>query len=179
MANTFTGIPSTDTDVDSPVTQSLCERWANNVLAIAEGDASAPRVSTKALDTVAVSAQNGGGGGAQGIDHTITWSTEDLDTKNYFDHTVGVFTPLVAGKYEVIFSGKIAGGGGGTLKARVTKNSTHIIDKTLDDGDSFTFPTIIDMNGTTDTLNMGIRRDTTVGSVSISNAFLTIKAVGR
>lgn len=49
---TYTDIPTTDTDVDSPVTQSLLERLANNPLAIAEGDVTAPRIAHKALANV-------------------------------------------------------------------------------------------------------------------------------
>ena len=49
---TYTDIPTTDTDVDSPVTQSLMERLVNNPLAIQEGDVTAPRIAHKALANV-------------------------------------------------------------------------------------------------------------------------------
>lgn len=48
---TYTAIPNSDVDQDSPVTQTLVTLLRDNPLAIAEGSTDAPRVQPRALQT--------------------------------------------------------------------------------------------------------------------------------
>ena len=52
---TFTTIPDTDLDGSSPATEDVFLALRNNPVAIAEGDASAPRIEIKALNTGSLS----------------------------------------------------------------------------------------------------------------------------
>lgn len=49
---TYTAIPNTDIDVDSPLTTSLFVALRDNPIALAEGDASAPRIEPKAISNI-------------------------------------------------------------------------------------------------------------------------------
>lgn len=175
---TYTVIPTTDTDVDSPLTQSLMERLANNPLAIAEGDATAPRISMRALDTVAVSATDPAGGGVSTVN--VTWTTESLDTKGYFNNATGVFTPLIAGKYEFIFSGRISTTSTGSAAVGFRKNaSTNVVNiQPVVDGEFLTISHTEDMNGTTDFMS-AFTFAAASASTSITDGTLTIKLIGR
>lgn len=53
---TYTAIPNADVDQDSPVTQPLMTALRDNVLAIQEGDPTAPKIRDAALDTGAATA---------------------------------------------------------------------------------------------------------------------------
>ena len=48
---TYTTVPNSDIDQDSPVTVALTTALRDNPLAIQEGDASAPKIQYAALDT--------------------------------------------------------------------------------------------------------------------------------
>lgn len=51
---TYTAIPNTDIDVDSPVTTDLMTKVRDNPIAISEGASGAPKIQTAALDTDSV-----------------------------------------------------------------------------------------------------------------------------
>ena len=174
---TYTAIADSEIDPDSPITTGLMTKLRDNPIALTEGASGAPLISFKAMDTIAVSAQGSTTNGSQGTDHVVTWTTEDLDTQSEFVHTTGIFTPTVAGKYEVLYTG-LLGGTGINLKARITKNSSHYVDLSKTTGDNFVLFAVIDMNGSSDTIKCGIRSDTASSTVSISDSFLTIKALG-
>jgi hypothetical protein len=46
---TYISIASTETDPEAPLTSELAKKWTDNVLAIQEGDATAPKVQPNAL----------------------------------------------------------------------------------------------------------------------------------
>lgn len=53
---TFTNIPDTDLDADSPITENVMLALRDNTLAIAQGDATAPRIQKEALGSATVGA---------------------------------------------------------------------------------------------------------------------------
>ena len=54
--STYTAIADAEIDVDSPVTQILLTKYRENMLAIQQGDASAPRIQVVALDSTQLTA---------------------------------------------------------------------------------------------------------------------------
>lgn len=53
---TYTAITDEEIDQDSPITQTLMTKYRDNLTAVIEGDASAPKVEDAALDTTVTSA---------------------------------------------------------------------------------------------------------------------------
>lgn len=72
---TYTAIPNTSIDIDSPVTQPLMTALRDNPIAISEGSSGAPKVQPEALELVY------GSGSASGTATLI--SVYDLDDVNY------------------------------------------------------------------------------------------------
>lgn len=70
---TYTAISATETQSGKPITESLMTRFANNCLAIQEGDPTAPRIQKEAFDvgelTVIDSAYSTGGSVSFSFDH--------------------------------------------------------------------------------------------------------------
>ena len=104
---TFTTIPDTDLDANSPITENIMLALRDNALAIAEGDASAPSIKTKALSltqsTVSTIILN-----SVGPDLTI--STAILPKGIYY----GQLTTTYTGAIEILINGgwdKLSGGG--------------------------------------------------------------------
>jgi hypothetical protein len=56
IMSTYTAIADAEIDVDSPVTQILLTKYRENMLAIQQGDASAPRIQTAAIDSAQLTA---------------------------------------------------------------------------------------------------------------------------
>ena len=54
--STYTAIADAEIDVDSPVTQILLTKYRENMLAIQQGDASAPRIQVPAIDSAQLTA---------------------------------------------------------------------------------------------------------------------------
>lgn len=97
----YSAIIATQVDAESPVDTTLAGSWTNNVLAIAEGDATAPKVARKALA--------GGYVCVQGTDSNtgagpVILPTELADTAGEFDHTTGIFTAAYAGIVRVVIT---------------------------------------------------------------------------
>lgn len=72
---TYTAIPNTSIDIDSPVTQPLLTALRDNPIAITEGSSGAPKIKPEALDIYY------GDGSASGIATII--SVYDLDNVDY------------------------------------------------------------------------------------------------
>ena len=54
--STYTAIADAEIDVDSPVTQILLTKYRENMLAIQQGDATAPRIQVPAIDSAQLTA---------------------------------------------------------------------------------------------------------------------------
>jgi hypothetical protein len=56
IMSTYTAIADAEIDVDSPVTQILLTKYRENMLAIQQGDASAPRIQVAAINSAQLTA---------------------------------------------------------------------------------------------------------------------------
>lgn len=99
---TYTAIPNSDVDVDSPITTSLVSALRDNPLAIQEGDGTAPRIAQKAIDCVVVGARSSSNtaitNAAAGT--TLVFDSTTIDTNTVLNTTTGIFTIPIDGVYE-------------------------------------------------------------------------------
>jgi hypothetical protein len=63
---TYIGITDPETDPDAPLTATLAKKWKDNLLAVQEGDPSAPKIQPNAMRRQSF----GGGAAAQTLDFT-------------------------------------------------------------------------------------------------------------
>lgn len=157
---TFTAITDTTLAQDKPLTQSVARALRDNPLAIAQGDITAPRVSTLGISSQymkvsRVAAQLYGSGTGSLL---IFPDTKDFDPDNLFDIATGRFKPTVPGLYLV--SAKITTGNSpaSAVAVSIAKNGTEIDNVVVYSNVNNTFKvpqftTIIPMNGTTDYLD--------------------------
>lgn len=163
---TYTSIPNSDVDVDSPITTELMTALRDNPIAITEGASGAPRVLSKAIDVTAVRAYRGSAdqilsSSATSASATIIYNTEDYDTGSFYNNSTGVFAPTDAGLYHVSASARLATGAGSTdmdvfiqlvneSGAQIKRNEYKV---TLDTGGlSFNVSGLVNMNGSTSTV---------------------------
>jgi hypothetical protein len=108
----WTTIPNSDIDQDSPITQTLMTALRDNPIAIANGDAGAPRLQLPALQEVAA-----------GDETRIERLNANVNNSSAF---------IAAQQYSVIQSGTIRvtlrhrTAGAGNSEARVQRNGTTI-----------------------------------------------------
>jgi len=126
--------------------------------------------------TPAFEAYLGGSGGQSVSDNTVTLvqaNTEVYDTDSAYDTSTYRFTPQVAGKYLVYGSIQNESGSGTNLNASYLyfkKNGTNILETSNDyynnqiRADIITGDMIVDMNGSTDYVELYGRIDSISGS---------------
>jgi hypothetical protein len=103
---TFTTIPDTDLDADSPITENLMLALRDNPLAIAQGDASAPRVQKEALGALSV--------GAYLLKTTMsTQGTLTATSTGVIGNTD--YTNVPSGRYMIAFAGAVQDSTTGTI----------------------------------------------------------------
>ena len=96
---TFTSIPDTDLDGNSPITEPLMLALRDNPLAIAQGDASAPNIQTDALqDALITNAKMANN--SVGVDQMIDNSVGNDELKKAFQLD-GTFSVTGAGYFTI------------------------------------------------------------------------------
>lgn len=173
---TFTTLSDVSLAQDKPVTQSIARAWRDNPLAIGEADATAPRITAKAINSQyfkvkRTTNQNYGNVG----NVRLVLDTEVYDPDSVFDSTTNYrFQPTVAGLYLIhvrVQSTNI--NGAAALSAVVRKNNS------TDEASGFDYQaaaneklcadatTIVQMNGSSDYIEAFYGQDGVVATFGV------------
>ena len=176
----WTTIPDSDVDPESPITTSLMQALRDNPVAIAEGATGAPLPVSLSFSAH----RNGVSQTSVGTAATkIKWTTEDFDTNSDFVHDAddsggaaeSRYTPTVAGKYLILasldfdmvatadFCSVLVYKNGSLVRQASIRSETASPEKV-------TIAVIVDMNGTTDYIEIfganGTNSDTVLGAAT-------------
>jgi len=116
-------------------------------------------------------------GVTSGAETKVTFQSETFDTDGYYDNSTNYrFTPLVAGKYYVNSQAYISSTGGASnlyvTRMLIKKNGSDAVFKQTDfssnpiNNNGHSITGIVDMNGSTDYLEIFARGDTGSGTVT-------------
>jgi hypothetical protein len=119
---TYTPIPDSSIDVDSPGTQSLFGALRNNPIAIAEGASGAPRIAHKAITSGAFYATCGAGGAVLTSNNPIPFNSETFDMEGWFSTSTYRYTPQVEGLYLIQASLTYSSGLATAVQLNIRKN---------------------------------------------------------
>lgn len=180
---TYTTIPDSDIDPESPVTTGLVTKLRDNPIAITEGASGAP--------SIAINAITGRYAFGSNIALSVPTSTQtditlsDVDDPDSILASTGLFTPIEAGWYEVTCIFRYSAGGPNNFEGQVIFRGTVTnslfpsyyrfeydypgtsFDKT------WSFTTHFEVNGTTD--NFGFKLFHTEGSTRSFAVYVTAK----
>jgi len=109
---TYTAIPNSDIDRDSPITEPLMTLLRDNPIAITEGAVGAPRILSPALDLTQT-------GIVSSTDNGVTFTTTSAATSVRSLATTGSGIALITGVVEATTN---SGNNGNSITATITSN---------------------------------------------------------